>query len=588
MSSDSETEEEQPSWQGVPATVVLINLYDPIQLNTSSVAYQATCDLMRNYMRTASNQLVGACLYGTQDSSSSPMGFEGIFEVFPLSVPSLDSFKNLQKVDISSYGQAKELKLSDVLWHCSQMFANCKKLLSTKTVLMLTRIDVPAVEADQKPTLKRVEELVESGIQIQIINISENTYHVDNFYENLLKVAHKGGEFKIPEPVWTPSEVTNLMYQHSNRHTAVARLTMEIGEGMSIGVGIFSLLKSQTKPKDVKVDIETNQIVANTTTYTKVTNNNDVEDDEPERPPQEVPLLKSELLHYQIFGEERIEFTDQEMKKLKNPFGPPMIKLLGFKPSSTLNKNKWFLKGCHFLYPSESAIEGSTIAFKALHAACTDMSVIAICVLSCRVNSRPCLVALSPCTKPFGLDIKCGFDIIYIPFTENVRPVPSNEEDIRGVEEAHKLLMNDIIDELRCDYKPDMFESPSLQSLFCAIEALALEKEIEEITDTTRPDVSKVMGLDAQLFYEIFGPFGAAASKRPTTTKSNGAGGKRSKTTDDVDESLLRTRISQGKVEKYTVPELKQILVETIGIKTALTGVKKADLVKLVIDNFSM
>lgn len=596
MSSDSETEtEDVPSWRGVSGTVILINVYDPLDMGTAASSFRATCELVQGYLRQTSSELLGVCLYGTADTSESPLGLEGVLQVFPLSAPTLDDYKKLKSVNLSSCGQAKELKLSDALWHTSKMFTNCKKLVANKTVILLTRMDIPPVQVDQKPALKRVVDLADSEVHLKIINISENSYVVDKFYENLLTEAHKGDEFKIPEPIWGHSSIAKLMYHDSHRHMAVAKLSLEIGEGFSIGVGVFGLLKSSVKPKKVQAHKETNQIVSSVITNYKVsTLDEELEEgmnvDGEQLQTKEVPLLKSELLYYQIFGNQKVEFTVDEMKQLRNPFGPPMMKLLGFKPASILSKEKWFLKGCQFLFPSESLVEGSTVAFKALHKACIEMSVIAICVLCSRANSRPFIVALSPCTKPLGLDVKIGFDLIYIPFVENVREVPI-EVCEKEIDEAHKIVFKDIIKELQFNYEPDMFENPSLQSLYCAIEALALEKdEVEQIIDTTKSDEKKLKSIDVELFGELFGPFGASAVKRPAAYKASdkGPGVKRERIDEDLDQDLLQSRLSTKTIHKYNVADLKKILRTSSdkGIP-ALTGLKKDDLIELVYKHFT-
>lgn len=591
--SDSEGEEEVPSWKGVSGTVILVNLYDPLHLGTAITSYKATCDLVKSYLRETSAELLGVCLYGTDYTSASLLGMEGVIQVFPLTAPTLDDYKKLQNVNIASSGQAKDLKLSDALWHTSKMFANCKKLLATKTVILLTRMDLPPVQPDQKPALKRVVDLADSGIHVKIINVSENNYIADKFYKNFVTEAHKGVEYEMPVHVWDHADIAKLMYHDSHRHIAVARLSFQIGEEFSIGVGVFGLLKSTSsvEPKKVLAHKETNQIVTSTITNYKVTTATDAEvvegmdlDGEPAPQTKEVPLLKSELLYYQVFGEEKIQFTVDEMKTLKNPFGLPMMKLLGFKPASILCKEKWFLKSCQFLFPSESLIEGSTIPFKALHQACTEQSVIAICVLCTRVNSRPFIVALSPCSRPLGLHVKIGFDLIYIPFVENIRNVPNKVcED--EVQEAHKIVFKDIIKNLTFDFKSDTFENPALQSLYCAIEALALGKdEIEHIVDTTKPDKNKLKNINAELFEELFGPFGVAAVKRPLATRDNNAGGKRGRSYENVDEHLLQTRLDDRLIHKYTVTDLKKILNNCPNADNipALTGLKKDELVQMV------
>lgn len=589
MDSDDDCEESAAAYRGVPATIILINVYD---LKAGEISHAATCRMIRQYLRQSRSLYVAVCLFGTEiDDDVSMLADKNVIDIFPLTMPTLEDYKKLQNTKISNVKQAKELKMSNALLHCSKLFANCKKQLSMRTVIMLLRLDTPPMQTDQMPALKRVEDLAESNVYINLINISETDHKADDFYIKFLVNANKGRDVILPKPTWDVQEIEKLMYQESHRHLAVARLSFEIGTGMSIGVGVYSLLRdSRQSQKTTYLDRETNDIVTSVTKTFKVSteNSSPMEDDGEEQQPKQVPLLKSELIYSQEYGGERVEFTDNEMKYLKNPFGPPMLKLLGFKPASLLVKEKWFLKRGYFLFPNEGLIEGSTVAFKALHQACVETGMVAICILCSRINSRPINVALSPCTHPLGLNVDTGFDVINIPFVENVRNLPEmdDDEDI-NISDAHKTVMKDTIKAIKFNYKPDMFEDPKIQSQYRTLEAIALnDEDIEPFVDTTKPSSEKFYGLDDVLFQEIFGPFGSVAAKRPPASRDSGIAKKVK--TQEIDETLLQSRLASQEVNQYTVAELKQVLkLKDIPQLPALTGLKKAELVDLVYKNFN-
>ncbi|KAI5633570.1 ku70/Ku80 beta-barrel domain-containing protein [Phthorimaea operculella] len=589
MDSDEEQDTNVPGWKGVPGTVILINVFDTSR-DTASIAHAATCRMVRQYLRTQSSNIIGVCLYGTEDSSTSVFGTKSVVEVFPLTTPTLDDYKKLRGLDLSSYQPAKEFKLSDVIWHCSKMFTNCKKQLSSKSVIMLTRLDTPPIQSDQKPTYLRVGDLVDSNIDIKIINISEDDYKVDTFYENFLNQANKGRGFVLPKPVADAKEVEKVMHQQAHRHLAVARLKLHIGDGFEIGVGVYNLLIRSTYQKSVYLEKESNALVSSVTKTMKVStdiptsSHMDVDDEENE--PSKVPLLKSELLHYVVYGGERVEVTDNEMKNLKNPFGPPALKLLGFKPAEIMCKEKWFFKGGYFLFPNEDKIEGSTVAFKALHQACVETKMVAICILCTRVNAKPVTVALSPCTHPLGLDVEIGFDVVQIPFVENVRDLPPPEEEGEvNISNVQKNLMKEIIQKLQCDYKPDMFENPTLQSKYRALEAIALdEDDLDPFVDTTKPAPEVFEGIKDNIFDELFGPFEPTVSKRAAGSAGGGSNAKKLKG-EDINDNFVMEQIKSRNVHKFTVAQLRDILTEKkYGNPNipALTGLKKNELVDLV------
>ncbi|XP_063385834.1 ATP-dependent DNA helicase 2 subunit 1 [Cydia fagiglandana] len=587
MDSDEEIDN-APSWRGVPGCIVLINIYDPSKYGTAKVAHAATCSLIRQNLKFANSNHIGVCLYGTEDSNSSAFGIKSVVDVCPLNTPSLEDFKKLRSLEIKTLKQAKEFKMSDVLWHCSKMFANCKKLLSSRTVLILSRLDEPPIASDQKPTIKRVNDLVDSNIEVKFVNISQLEYKIDKFYKNFLFEASKGKGVIIPKIVWECKEVEELMYQQTDRHLAVAKLSFEIGDGLSIGVGVYNLSKTHQYQKTTALHRADNAILTSVTKTVKVTqrpDNSEAMDVDGDGTVQ-MPLLKSELLYYQEYGGERVEFTDNEMKSLKNPFGPPMMKLLGFKPSHVLCKEKWFLKPCQFLFPNESIIEGSTVAFKALHQACLEMSMVAICVLSTRVNSKPKIVALSPCSNPLGNDVEMGFDVIQLPFMENVREVPIiNDDEDREVSRVDKSFMKDVLNTVRCDYHPKMFENPKTQALMRAVEAVALEEDaVEPFEDTTKPKPKVFEDVKADLFEEIFGPFDPQATKRYGPS-SSGPAAKKARLEGMDAEAILNHRLRNKEVQDYTVKELRELLKSKN--TPALTGMKKTELVDLVYQFYS-
>lgn len=589
MDSNDENDEEIASWRGIPGVVVLLNVFDPLDKNTAKVAHVATCRMVRQYLRLSSAELIGVCLYGTEDSNVSAFGTKSVIDLIPLSAPTLNDFKKLRKVDVSGYESPKEFKMSDALGACSIMFRNCKKQLLSRTVIILTRLDVAPV--DQKPTLIRVRDLVDFNTDIRIVNIAEDEYEADEFYTKFLKEANKGKDVDIPKPIWDAREIETMMHQQSHRNLAVAKLKFQIDEGFNIGVGVYKLL-TKTQHKKINLDRVDNAVVSSTTKAVKIsTSNNDESpmevDDGAENEFKTMPLLKSETLYYQEFGGEKVEFTDEEMKMLKNPFGPPMIKLLGFKPTDIMCKEKWFLKSGYFLFPNENIIEGSTVAFKAMHQACVETKMVAISVLSTRVNAKPSIVALAPCTQPLGLDVEIGFDVIHIPFVENVRDLPEVEDDEdMTISTEQKNLMKDVLETLKFDYRSDMFENPKLQCEYRAVEAIALEEDdLDPFVDTTKPGVDRFESIHADKFEELFGPFEVSAPKR-SVPKEPAKNAKKTKT-EDLDESVLKHRVESRTVEKYTVTQLKDVLrLIDVPENLALTGLKKAQLVELVYKHY--
>ncbi|KAG6451179.1 X-ray repair cross-complementing protein 6 [Manduca sexta] len=584
MDSDTESDEGSTQMRGIPGTIILINIFDPKSQKSAIQAHVATCLLIRHYLRTQSSHYIGIYLYGTDDDSTSIFATKSIKEIFPLCSPTLDDYKKLEETDVNSIKQSKDLVLSEVLAQCSKAFLACKKTLSSRTIVMLTSLDQLPAEDDQEPTLENVHEIFRSDIQIKIINISKSNYEIDQFYKDFVSEANKDQDVALPEPIWDSEKIKDKLIMQSDRHLTISQLPFEIGKDITMGVKIYKFLKSQTNPKTTYVHKETSaSITSSIKTMKEIIM--DVDQDQ-EQEIKQVPAVKTEILHGQDFGTEKVEFTDTEMKMMKNPFGGNSLKLLGFKPANILQKEKWYIDNCYFLFPSEEKIEGSTIAFKALYQACVEENVVAICALRARVNARPRLVALSPSTQPFGINVDVGFDVIIIPFVENLRELPVVDEmteDIK-ITSNQREFMYDIVNSLKFEYKPEMFENPVLESKYRIIEAKALQdSQVAEIHDTTKPNEKIFEHIDDDKFYNLFGPFGAVATKRVNESKASSSGQKKSKT-DEIDQDKLRENIKNKKVEKtYNVDQLKQILKS---LNISVQKKKKDELVKLVYEHY--
>lgn len=580
VSSDDE-EYENSEWKGKPATIVLINTFDNGSFNTALTAHAVTCRMMRQYLRASSDRLLGVCLYGIEKSNSSLLETKSAVDIVPLTAQSLENFKTLKNFNVGNIIPSKELIMSDVLWHCQTLFTNLKVKVSSCDIIILSRFDVPPCKTDEERTLNRVSKLVDDNINIKLINISKTNYEVHSFYKDFMVEATRQKDVTLPESLWDVKVLESLIVQHSNRHLMDAQLKFHIGNETTIAVGVYNILKSyeSTRLKIHKVDKDTNAIVKSYNQTVKTTVNHGQESDMDVE--EEVQMLKSELLHSKVFADKKISFTDNEMKLIQNPFGPPMIKLLGFKPVNYMAMEKWFFRSGYFLYPNESKMEGSTVVFKALHKSCIDMRVVAICMLCKSFNSKPQLVALLPFSQPFNLNIEVGFDVISIPFKENVKDIPIQEEETEVINnEKHKHFLNNILSKLEFNYQPEMFENPVLQCQYRALEVKKLGDDIDPFIDTTKSKSEFFEGLEDDLFFEYFGPFGPITAKRATASLTTTVNSKKSKL-EGYDENYVQNMIKQKTVDKFTKSDLIQILKHH-NVEKVSNILKKPELVNMV------
>lgn len=122
-------------------------------------------------------------------------------------------------------------------------------------------------------------------------------------------------------------------------------------------------------------------------------------------------------------------------------------------------------------------------------------------------------------------------------------------------------------------FDPAFYLNPSLQLFYNHIEALALEKsEIAPVNDTITPDAGH--------FSRISGLFGELVTLIPDKTElpEQSATVKRKKVTNGSGDDLVRGMFDQGKLNKATVAQLKNFLID-VGISPAK---KKQELLEQV------
>lgn len=132
------------------------------------------------------------------------------------------------------------------------------------------------------------------------------------------------------------------------------------------------------------------------------------------------PLLPSDINKFQEYGGKKIKFTQDEVKSVVMMEGQLGLRLLGFKPQSSL---KWsqFVKSSNFLYPEEKMITGSRNLFAALLIKCLERKVVAVCSCKSRDTSGPSFVALVPQAEDREEDRPPGFHLVFLPFADDLR-----------------------------------------------------------------------------------------------------------------------------------------------------------------------
>ena len=157
------------------------------------------------------------------------------------------------------------------------------------------------------------------------------------------------------------------------------QVQFSLGPGMKFAVSTYNLAQKAYKPSKVKLARDTNEEVITKRAFL----NSDTG----------AELKPSEINKFQEYGGKRIKFSLDETKAITTMQTEPGLKLVGFKPTSTL-KFGHFVRHSYFIYPDEEAVKGSRQLFAALLMKCLERRVMAICTFKLRDASGPSFVAL--------------------------------------------------------------------------------------------------------------------------------------------------------------------------------------------------
>ncbi|KAI5279470.1 ATP-dependent DNA helicase II subunit 1, partial [Ascosphaera acerosa] len=212
-------------------------------------------------------------------------------------------------------------------------------------------------------------------------------------------------------------------------------------------------------------------------------------------PPPERTVQPSEIQRAYSFGGEQVTFSPEELKQLRN-FGPPVIRVLGFKALADLPF--WAnIKPATFVFPTETGYAGSTRTFAALWQVLLRREMWALTWFIARANANPRLAALiaarerpagaaggsnsagSGSANSDGGTIPAGMWLIPLPFVDDIRPNPA----IAHVPAPQSLVdrMSVVVQQLLLpggSYAPARYPNPALQYHYKIVQAIALDEEL--------------------------------------------------------------------------------------------------------------
>jgi ATP-dependent DNA helicase 2 subunit 1 len=372
------------------------------------------------------------------------------------------------------------------------------------------------------------------------------------------------------------SLIADINSKQVAKRALFSNLAFELGPGFKISVKGYNLVQKQAPARScyVWLDGEKPQIAISTTTKLDADSGKDVQ--------------KNEINKAYKFGGSYVEFTTEEQKELKN-FGPPLLRIIGFKPQDMLPF--WAsVKKSTFIYPSEDDYVGSTRVFAALWKKLLKDKKMGVAWYVARNNAAPLLVAVLPSQERFedGITttqvIPAGLWLYPIPFADDVRSLPELPVPI--------VAPDELIDEMRrvvqqlqlpkARYDPSKYPNPLLQWHYRILQAIALDEEVPDTPDDKTIPKYRQIDKRAGSYINQWGSIlESVTSTKPAKRELDDDAGPPAKKTKVKAQSLeemttddVRKAQASGSLTKHTVADLKGWLsskgLSTTGNKSAL------------------
>jgi ATP-dependent DNA helicase 2 subunit 1 len=587
----------------------------------TSAALKCAYQLMQQRIISNPNDMMGILLFGTEktDLKDGDSTFQHCYLLADLDVPSAQDVKRLRDL-VENEEEAEQMlkpakdgaSIATVLFCANQIFTTKAPNFSSRRLFLVTDNDYPVrVKADKDTAVTRARDLYDLGCTIDLFPISQLDHSFDRarFYDDLVYPTSPSDP---DAPVAVPSttkisksgegltllkQLLSSINSKATPRRALFTLPLELGPDLRISVKGYILIKRQEHGKSCYVWVggDKPQIVSSSTSHMADDTARVVE--------------KTELRKAYKFGGDAITFTPDEIIKIRQAFGDPVIRIIGFKPISCLpiwaNINK-----ATFIYPSEADFIGSTRVFSALQQKLLGSEKMGLVWFIARRNSSPTLCALVPAEEKINEDgeqsMPPGMWLIPLPFADDLRKFPEPATDVLKTTDELTDKMRVIIEQLQLPkgvYDPAKYPNPDLQWFYRILQAMALDEELpDQPDDKTVPRFKQIdkrcgeyiveYGKEFEVAYtqvakSTFPHRGKTTGKRASVDPDEKPAPKRVKKEPRVkeeigDEGFTDQQMAdinhKGQISKQTVAVLKEFLSH----RGRPTGGKKAELVEAV------
>lgn len=471
------------------------------QDSATSAALKCAYQLMQQRIISNPNDMMGILLFGTEktDLKDGDSTFQHCYLLADLDVPSAQDVKCLRDL-VENEEEAEQIlkpakegaTIATVLFCANQIFTTKAPNFSSRRLFLVTDNDYPVrVKADKDTAVTRARDLYDLGCTIDLFPISQQDHSFDRsrFYDDLVypsspsdpdapsAIASTTKAAKSGEGLSLLKQLISSINSKATPRRALFSLPLELSPDLKIGVKGYIMIRRQEHVKSCYVWVggEKPQIVSQSTSHMADDTARVVE--------------KTELRKAYKFGGDAITFTPDEIVKIRQAFGDPVIRIIGFKPLSSLpiwqNTNK-----STFIYPSEGDYIGSTRVFSALHKKLLKAQKMALVWYIARRNAAPVLAGLVPAEEKTNEDgeqsMPPGLWIVPLPFADDLRQFPEHPEKPLKTTDELTDKMRIIIEQLQLPkgvYDPSRYPNPDLQWFYRILQAMALEEELPEHSD---------------------------------------------------------------------------------------------------------
>ncbi|OCL12322.1 Ku domain-containing protein Pku70 [Glonium stellatum] len=588
----------------------------------ASAALKCAYRLMQQRIISNPNDMIGILLFGTEETkfdetSIGDMAYPHCYLLADLDVPAASDVKRLRNLVEDEVESEKLLvpskegvNMSNLLFCANQIFTTKAPNFSSRRLFLVTDNDNPHPNdrSLRSAAAVRAKDLYDLSIIIELFPISKPGYGFDRtrFYDDII-YRTSPLDPDAPAPISSVAKTSSSgdgitllqsLLSSINSKAAARRalfnLPLEIGPELRIGVKGYTMIKRQEKVRSCYVWLggEKVQIATGSTAQMAEDTARAIE--------------KTEIRKAYKFGGETVSFAPDQSKEMRNCFGDPVIRIIGFKPLSMLPI--WAnLRTPTFIYPSETDYVGSTRVFAALQQKLLKDKKMGIAWFIARKNAAPVIAALIPGAEKLSDDseqlMPPGLWIVPLPFADDIRQNP--ETVLVQTTDTLTDLMRSIIQQLQLPkaiYDPARYPNPSLQWFYRILQAIALEEDLpERPEDKTIPKYKQIdkragqyvieWGEELENEYRRWASknrkFSSAPTKRSADTAAVHATSlvKRVKTetgplpasTSDggMTDVEMMEQNERGNISKLTMPVLK----EWLGARQLPTSGKKIELV---------